>query len=703
MFAARDTAEGLASERRWGFVVFNLIFLWLGTVLMGLQVSENGWIPGSLALLALYVVLLAQAVYGFTLAATGWWLLRHGGDPVRLNQTLPVGTVPGQVSATAIVMPIFNEEVSRVFHALRVMYESLHRTGHGEAFHFFILSDSSDPNHWIAEEKAWFELCSYVNGFGRIFYRKRRSALHHKSGNIADFCRRWGVNYRYMIVLDADSIMTGAAFVRLASLMETNPQVGIIQTNTKLVLGRSLFQRFNQFASHVYGPLFVAGANFWQLDNANYYGHNAIIRLRPFMKHCAMPELPESGPLGRRILSHDTVEAAFMRRAGYDVWSDYDLEGSYEEGPPHLLASLQRDRRWCHGNLQHLWFLFAPGLTICSRINILVGILAYAGSPLWLLFLLLSPLLFLGGNPPGMSGLLFTYVMGLLLLPKSFAALQRISPVKQPQAGGGRGQMLLNVLAEILYSMLLAPILMLFYTKFVWSSFFGGGTKWGRQQRTDDEGPSWRQCIAAHWGHTVLVVAVSGLLVWLAPAMLPWLLLVVIGPLLSIPFCRMLASNALGLKSRAKGWFVIPEETHPPWELEELLEPDEPPISPFAGVPDFAADVGLLQAVVDPYVNAIHASLLHERSQISGGTHEFLIILGDRLLREGPGALTPAEKRRLLWDADAMQTVHVKLWHSSPSDVHEWWQQAFQRFNDSHVRAARRHSVTAYKKADVHA
>ena len=270
----------------------------------------------------LIVVRGAQAVYGFTLAMTGWWLRGHGGDPVCLSQTVRQEVIADHLSPTAIVMPIFNEDVGRVFRGLRVMYESLQATGQSQSFHFFILSDSSDPNHWIAEEKAWFELCRHLNGFGRIFYRKRRDALHHKSGNIADFCRRWGVNYRYMIVLDADSIMTGAAFVRLASLMDTNPQVGIIQTNTQPVLGRSLFQRFNQFASHVYGPLFVAGANFWQLDNANYYGHNAIIRLRPFIKHCAMPELPESGALGRRILSHDTVEAAFMRRAGYDVWSD---------------------------------------------------------------------------------------------------------------------------------------------------------------------------------------------------------------------------------------------------------------------------------------------------------------------------------------------------------------------------------------------
>ena len=662
---------------------------------MALRVSENGWSPGSVALFVLYVLLLAQAVYGFTLAVTGWWLLRHGGDPVRLDQTLPADNVPDHLSATAIVMPIFNEDVGRVFTGLGVMYESLQQTGRSEAFNFFILSDSSDPNHWIAEEKAWFELCKQVNGFGRIFYRKRRDALHHKSGNIADFCRRWGADYRYLIVLDADSVMTGAAFVRLASLMEANPQVGIIQTNTKQVLGRSLFQRINQFAGHVYGPLFVAGANFWQLDNANYYGHNSIIRLRPFMRHCAMPELPKSGALGTRILSHDTVEAAFMRRAGYDVWSDYDLSGSYEESPPHLLASLQRDRRWCHGNLQHLWFLFAPGLTTSSRVNLLLGIMAYAGSPLWLLFLLLSPLLFIGGNSSGVSGLLFAYVMGLLLVPKFLGAAISSGPTAPRPVRGRRGQVFLSVIAETVYSLLLAPILMLFYTRFVWATFFGGGTKWGRQQRTDDEGPSWQECTAVHLTHTVLAVVVGGLLVWLAPGMLPWLLLVITGPLVAIPFCRLLASNTLGLKSRIKGWFITPEEIHPPRELQQMLQPLAPPPSPFTPAEDFAADLGLLQVVMDPYLNAIHASLLHERPQVSVRTHEYLTALGDQLLRDGPGALTPAEKRTLLWDADAMLAVHSKLWCSSPEDLHEWWQRAFRLFNEANAGGVPVHDLPA--------
>jgi len=686
MFIRDASEESLTTERRWGFFSFNLFLVWVGAMLMALRVSENGWTFGGLTLFALFVVLLAQVVYGFTLAVAGWWLLRHGGDPASLNRTLPPDAVPGRLPATAIVMPICDEDVNRVFQGLRVVYESLQATGWGNEFDFFVLSDTSDANLWIAEETAWFELCKQVRGFGRIFYRKRRRPLHHKSGNIADFCRRWGAKYRCLIVLDADSVMTGATIVRLASLMKANPQVGLIQTNPKLVLGRSLFQRINQFACQAYGPMFVAGASFWQLDNANFYGHNAIIRLQPFMNYCAMPELPPSGSLGTRILSHDTVEAAFMRRAGYEVWSAYDLAGSYEEVPPHLPASLKRDQRWCHGNLQHLWFLFAPGLTWSSRVNMLLGILAYVSSPLWLLFVLLSPLLLIDGHPPVVGVLLFAYVMGLLLAPKLLGALRIMAPAGPATAFGSRGKVLLNIIAETIYSLILAPILMLFYTQFVWSAFFRGEVAWGGQQRTDDAGPSWRECAAMHLGHTLLGIAAGVLLAWAAPAMLPWLLLVLIGPLVAIPFSRLLASNAVGLSSRRQGWFLIPEESQPPQELRRILEPCESPASAFPPIMERSRNFGLLQAVLDPRLNTIHVSLLRKRTQMSVRTREYLAALGGRLLREGPSALTPAELKTLLWDAEAMLAMHQQLWRCPVAQMHAWWHAAFRIYNQTSKR-----------------
>src|SRR5690606_34363050 len=137
---------------------------------------------------------------------------------------------------------------------------------------------------------------------------------NRKAGNIADFCRRWGRRYRYMIVLDADSVMNGATFVKLVRLMERNPNVGLIQTAPILVRAETMFARVFQFAVRLYGPVFISGVNYWQQGDGNYWGHNAIIRLAPFMEHCALPGLPGREPLGGRILSHDFVEVALLRR-----------------------------------------------------------------------------------------------------------------------------------------------------------------------------------------------------------------------------------------------------------------------------------------------------------------------------------------------------------------------------------------------------
>ena len=332
------TIEVLSFRRRLLLLCLVICLALASAIPMAKMLSYDGWTTLKVSFFGLFLLLQMQVAFGFAGALIGWVVLRFVRDPIRISCEAMASEPPTGFPAVAIVMPVYNEEVSRIFQGLRIVYESLEKTGRGEAFDFFVLSDSSDTNCWIAEEEAWFELCKQVHGFGRIFYRKRRVQLHNKSGNIADFCRRWGASYRYMIVLDADSVMTGASLVQLTTLMEQNPGVGIIQTSPRPILGQSLFQRIEQFAACVYRPVFAAGANFWQLGDATFWGHNAILRLKPFMQYCAMPELPEIGPLGKRVLSHDTIEAALMRRAGYQVWQAYDLEGSYEESPPHLLG-----------------------------------------------------------------------------------------------------------------------------------------------------------------------------------------------------------------------------------------------------------------------------------------------------------------------------------------------------------------------------
>ncbi|MEO6246269.1 MAG: glucans biosynthesis glucosyltransferase MdoH, partial [Opitutaceae bacterium] len=338
-------------KRRLGrrrFLFFSAIFVLTSVAawFMADLLWRDGLSGVEIALLTLFVILFAHVAAGFCTALVGYYVINRGGDSSRITATVapddgaPLGT-------TAIVMPVFNEDVSRVFEGLRVVYRSLQETHRLEHFDFFVLSDSNQPTQWIQEEVAWLELCKQVGGFGRIFYRKRRHSINKKAGNVADFLRRWGRRYRYMIVLDADSIMTGRALVQLVQLMERNPQVGIIQTAPRIVNGETLFARMQSFASRVYSPLFLAGLNYWQQHEGNYWGHNAVIRVQPFIEHCALPDLPGSEPFGGRILSHDFVEAALMRKAGWGVWLAGEIDGTYEEGPPTLIDSAKRDRRWC--------------------------------------------------------------------------------------------------------------------------------------------------------------------------------------------------------------------------------------------------------------------------------------------------------------------------------------------------------------------
>ena len=273
---------------------------------------------------------------------------------------------------------------------MKAIHRSLDRTGRGADFDFFVLSDTADPDRWVDEELEWFDWCRSVGGFGRIFYRRRRVRVERKSGNIADFCRRWGSQYRYMIVLDADSVMSGEALVRLVQLMEGSPATGLIQTVPASVDRKTLFGRVQQFAGRVYGPMFAAGLHYWQLGDGQYWGHNAIIRVAPFMEHCALPRLPGKPPLGGEILSHDFVEAALLGRAGWDLWLAYDLPGSYEESPSSLLEEMKRDRRWCQGNLQHLRLVLTRGLEGPHRALFLNGVMSYVSALLWFCFLALS-------------------------------------------------------------------------------------------------------------------------------------------------------------------------------------------------------------------------------------------------------------------------------------------------------------------------
>jgi membrane glycosyltransferase len=691
----KTVSAGVTQRRRTAlallvFLVFSPALLLLIRVLK----QSSAHVALKLSIGLLFTILFLQLSYGLVISIVGWLILKRG-DPCRISQTLNNSQrSPHALPPTAIVMPIYNEDVSRVFASLKIMFRALRNTPGGEVFDLFVLSDSNDPNYWIEEEKSWLALCKECNEFGHIFYRKRRVTLNHKSGNIADFCRRWGASYRYMIVTDADSVMSGELLVKLVQLMEKNPSVGIIQTPPRIVLGQSLFRRLQQFSTWIYGPIFSAGASYWQLGDGNYWGHNAIIRTAPFLKFCALPELTGRSPLKGRILSHDTVEAALMRRAGYEVWLGYDLAGSYEEGPPHIPAYLARDRRWCQGNMQHILVLFWPKLKGASRLHILLGIFAYGSAPLWASLMLLTFWAALAEKRSGsllnpnrwMAPALFTYTLIALFLPKilSILHLRRSQAMSRPETLR-LGQ---SVLLEVLFSTLFAPVLMYFYTKFVCFSLTGLPVKWNNQNRS--EGPlSWREVWTLHWCNSLAGLIATGFVLWLLPSLLPWSSPVLAGLILSMPLSRLTSSVSLGKKARNAGLFVIPEEESTPLELAPLCD-DLPKAPSFFDRPAYAQHFGLLQAVLDPYVHSIHVSLLRLREQVTEKKQDYLGELSSRLLRDGPDSLSAEERNVLLWEPDALIALHKQLWFAPPGSIASWWEEALRHYNETLALSVRR-------------
>ena len=467
------------------------------TVLFWGVIRTEGVTPAERLALVLFMPLFGSLTYTFLLTAAGF--LRGIATRTSTRSTLAQwDTPPATPSRVALVMVVRHEVVTRVQAGLRAIYRSLASTGSLEPYTFFLLSDSTDPAVGAAEERAVQALTKELGATGRVRYRRRTENHGRKSGNLADFCTRWGTAFDYMIVLDADSVLDGATIRELVHRMDRQPHTGILQLPIRPVNGRSLYARIQQFAASLYAPLATEGIAFWLGNAAPYWGHNAIIRVAPFMKHCRLPRLPGREPLGGEILSHDFVEAALMRGAGWDVRVASDLGGSYEELPPNLVAHAARERRWCQGNLQHLRLLFAPTFAVASRLTLAVGALSYLCGPAWVLFVVaisLSPSIpalvgFTGNVPPAESSVarvlgatLIALTLSFLVLPKVFALLRLSMTPGAVALRGGWGPVVASLALESLFALLVTPILLTFQAAFVFAVLSGGNAGWSVQSR----------------------------------------------------------------------------------------------------------------------------------------------------------------------------------------------------------------------------
>lgn len=495
----------------------------------------------------------------------------------RSRRTIPL---PGSESSsrTAILMPVYNEDSDAVFARVAAMTEGLRAIGRLGQFDVHILSDSTNPAFAEAERRATFILTAELEAAGHIYYRHRAKNTGRKAGNIADFVTKSGGAYDYMLVLDADSLMRPQTILEMVARMDAEPDLGLLQTQPLIIGRRTLFGRALQFSAAIYSPVFSRGIAWLQGREGPFWGHNAIIRVKAFADCCGLPSLPGKAPFGGHILSHDFVEAALLARGGYRVRLDPDLDGSYEEAPSNLLEYAKRDRRWCQGNLQHGRLITAPQLNLWSRIALVCGIMAYAASPIWLMFLIVSmldPIIAAEPNyfpadslfpvfptpETGKALLLLLGIFLLLLLPKTLIAFASAFGTRR-RAFGGTLQVLAGATAELFMTSLLAPVMMMFQSKAVAEVVVGADGGWPSTEREDGRLPiseafksSWWMVIAG----TALLAATffysPDLFLWVSPIGFPLML----SPLL----ISLTGDPALGDAARQAGIFATPFELDP--------------------------------------------------------------------------------------------------------------------------------------------
>jgi len=586
-----DALSWSRSRLRWHVrlrrtLFFGLTFLTAGCAsALLLDVLQANSLSGiELVGLLLFFALFAWIASAFWTAIAGFAMQLLGGDPAAIQ----LSEVAGRPlrTRTAIAMPVYNEDPRRVAAGLEAIWSSLAQQSQRGAFDFFILSDTRDPDIAAAEEGMWHRFLARHRAAGRVFYRRRRDRSDHKAGNIGDFVRRWGAGYDYMIVLDADSIMTGSALVTLARVMDAHPEIGILQSLPLPVGRETLFARLLQFGARLQSPMLSSGLAFWQLGESNYWGHNAILRLQPFARHCTLPRLPGKPPLGGAILSHDFVEAAFMRRAGYEVRQLPELIGSWEEMPANVIDYAARDRRWTQGNLQHARLLGFPGLHPLSRVHFLTGIVSYVSSPMWLALLLVSSLVsaiettkrpqyFLPGPHTlpqwpqiraGETAVLFALTLVVLLLPKILGAFLALRDRHLRRQFGGAARLGMSLLVEQFFSVLLAPSMMLFHSTFVAQTLLGKAVSWNAQDRSD-RGVTLREAFRRQKWHLVFGLAWGAIMLRVAPHFFWWLTPVLVGLICSVWVTAWTSRTSAGRIAQRWGLLLIPEETAPPREL----------------------------------------------------------------------------------------------------------------------------------------
>ena len=590
-----------------------------------------------------------------------------GGTRLRATAELPV------VHRTALVMPVYNERPAASFASLQAMAETLlEREATG--FEIFVLSDTTNPDVYLKETAAFHALREKLGERMRVWYRRRTDNAGRKVGNLHDFLTRWGGRYDFMVVLDADSIITADTLLTLVREMGADPNLGLLQTVPRLAGGESLFARLQQFATAVYGPIVGRGIAAWQGDDGNYWGHNAIVRIRAFAEAAGLPTLPGKKPFGGPIMSHDFVEAALLRRAGWSVRMLPTQDGTWEDSPPSLLDVAARDRRWAQGNIQHLAVIGARGFRWPNRVHMGIGVMSYLASPLW--FALITVGLATAAHiatvqfqyfteelslfprwpqfdSPRMIRL-FIVAMTVLLLPKALGVLRAFGN-RELRRTVNPLRVLIGAFAETLLSALYAPVMMMMQGRQLLEILFGQDSGWATQSRRHSATP-WATLARRHWLQTLSGLVLSIVLLAVSPPLFAWMAPALLGLMLALPLSAASGSPRFGKALRALGLLVVPEEVAVPRvialrnEIEQRLE-------------SWLEDVTIERLLHDDLARQRHFAAVQPRPPASRGKPDVMFMtarakLGDaHSVAEALAWLTPQERMAVLGDRDLFHAL----------------------------------------------
>ena len=571
--------QSMADLRRRRYLVAGLnLGSYIGVMgIAALVFNAGGWSLVGVLLFVAFGIGLPWTLLGFWNAVIGLWLLHGSRNPIQ--KVAPFADAADSVPVTletAVLMTLRNEDPARAFLRLRTVKASLDATGFGERFSYFILSDTNDPRVAAIEEA---EAARWKAELGpqsaqRLTYRRRAINTGYKAGNVHDFCDRWGAHYELMLPLDADSLMSGAMIVHLVRIMQAHPRLGILQSLVVGMPSDSAFARVFQFGMRHGMRAYTMGQSWWVGDCGPFWGHNALVRIKPFSEECRLPILPGKPPLGGHVLSHDQFEATLMRRAGYEVRVLPQEGGSWEENPPTMLDYAKRDVRWCQGNMQYVKLLGTPGLKFMSRFQLAWAILMFIGIPAWTLMIALAPVAAwqwrdVENFPSGLAAGLYFFFLLMYLSPKIAGLIDAMLTPGGVARYGGPLRFVAGAAIEVVQSFLQGAVSTIRTSIFMVGLTFGQSVNWGGQSR-DACGMSWATALQNLWPQTLFGIVVCGAMIAVEPVVFWWSLPLTAGYLLAIPFSMLTASPRLGNAFRRSGLCGIPEDFDPPREIQAI-------------------------------------------------------------------------------------------------------------------------------------